>query len=156
MLSAGLDARASRWAAVVEQSGDQRAWALLAAGAPTPGVDVSADRVEAYVDAVGGRSGEMLVAALAGLGRINDNDLRDLGGTVGVRFDARDAWGDALDAAARGRQQGSVALLAAVGMQTGSWGGVPPRNLYRALRALRAVGLDYEARMIAAEAIARL
>ncbi len=156
MLSAGLDGRASRWAAVAEQSGDQRAWALLATGAPAPGVDVSADRIEAYVDAVGGRSGEMLVAALAGLGRIGESDLGRLAGAAGIRLDARDAWGDALDAAARGRQQGSVALLAAVGMQTNGWGGVPPRNLYRALRALRAVGMDYEARMIAAEAIARL
>ena len=117
---------------------------------------MSADRVEAYVDAVGGRRGEMLLAALGGLGRVAEADLGRLAGAASLRLDARDAWSDALDAAARGRQQGSVALLAAVGMQTNSWGGVPPRNLYRALRALRAAGLNYEARMIAAEAIARL
>ena len=53
-------------------------------------------------------------------------------------------------------QPGTVALLAGVGMQTGDWAGVPPHYLFRIVRALRAVGLDYEARMIAAEAMARL
>ena len=41
-------------------------------------------------------------------------------------------------------------------MQTGDWTGVPPHYLYRIVRALRAVGLEFEARMIAAEAVARL
>jgi hypothetical protein len=41
-------------------------------------------------------------------------------------------------------------------MQTPSWRGVPPEHLYRITRALRRVGLDYEARMIAAEAMSRL
>jgi hypothetical protein len=41
-------------------------------------------------------------------------------------------------------------------MQTGGWAGVPPEHLYRILRAMSRVGLEYEARMIAAEAVARL
>ena len=49
-----------------------------------------------------------------------------------------------------------MALLAAVGMQTSDWRGVPPAYLFRIVRALRTVGLEYEARMIAAEALARL
>jgi hypothetical protein len=57
-------------------------------------------------------------------------------------------------AAERG-QPGTVALLAGVGMQTGTWRGVPAEHLFHILRALRRVGLDYEARMIAAEAVAR-
>jgi hypothetical protein len=40
-------------------------------------------------------------------------------------------------------------------MQTSAWSGVPPESLYRIVSALRAVGLTGEARMIAAEAIAR-
>jgi hypothetical protein len=40
-------------------------------------------------------------------------------------------------------------------MQTASWHGMPPEALYRIVAALRAVGLEGEARMIAAEAIAR-
>ncbi len=47
-------------------------------------------------------------------------------------------------------------LLAAVGMQTRLWQGVPPEALYHIVTAMRAVGLEAEARMIAAEALARL
>ena len=49
---------------------------------------------------------------------------------------------------------GAVALLAGVGMQTWSWRGVPAPYLFRSSRDLRLVGLEYEARMIAAEAMA--
>jgi hypothetical protein len=41
-------------------------------------------------------------------------------------------------------------------MQTADWRGVPPAHLYHIIRALRMVGLDYEARMIAAEPQIRL
>lgn len=152
MFSAGLDVRAAAWADTVEQAGDQRAWAMLAVGSPQAGA-ADAGRVGDYVEAEPGRRGELLVAALAGLGRLDDGAAAGL--VSGIDFNARDAWGQALDAATAARQPGMVALLVAVGMQTTHWGGVPPRNLYRSLRALRAVGMDYEARMIAAEAIAR-
>ena len=49
-----------------------------------------------------------------------------------------------------------MALLAGIGMQTGDWRGTSPAYLFRIVRALRVVGLEFEARMIAAEAIARL
>ena len=75
MLSAGLDAQAARWAPVIEQSGASgRAWAMLALGAPRPSVSLDAGRIQAFVDAddsPGRRRGPMLVAGLAGLGRIN-------------------------------------------------------------------------------------
>jgi hypothetical protein len=41
-------------------------------------------------------------------------------------------------------------------MQSADWSGVPPEHLYRIMRALRQVGLEFEARMIAAEALTRL
>jgi hypothetical protein len=41
-------------------------------------------------------------------------------------------------------------------MQTPNWGGVPPDYLFRIVRAMRTVGMEFEARMIAAEAVARL
>ena len=50
---------------------------------------------------------------------------------------------------------GTVVVLAAIGMQAAGWKDIPPEALYRIVGALRAVGLDGEARMIAAEAIAR-
>ena len=48
-----------------------------------------------------------------------------------------------------------MVLLAALAMQTPAWRGVPPAMLYRIIASLRAVGLESEARLIAAEAIAR-
>jgi hypothetical protein len=53
-------------------------------------------------------------------------------------------------------QPATVVLLAAVGMQTPTWAGVSPEALYHIVVALRTAGLEGEARMIAAEAIARL
>jgi hypothetical protein len=49
-----------------------------------------------------------------------------------------------------------VALLVAVGMQSPSWTSVPAGDFYQMISALRAVGMENEARMISAEAMARL
>lgn len=153
MLSAGMDREAARWAGVVERAGEgSRAWALLAVGAPRP---IVSDRLDAFVsadDSPGRQRSQLLAAALAGLGRIT----ADQAAQAGFRLGADDRWTAAIDAAARARAPGAVALLAGVGMQTATWRGVPPAYLFRIVRDLRAVGLDYEARMIAAEAVARL
>lgn len=156
MLSAGLDAQAARWASLVDQSGTSgRAWAMLALGTPRPAVSLDAGRIRAFVeadDSPGRRRGPLLVAGLAGLGRIS----ADQAAAAGFRAEGEDIWTRAIDQAARERAPGTVALLAGIGMQTADWSGVPPLYLYHILRALRAVGLDFEARMIAAEAVARL
>jgi hypothetical protein len=57
-------------------------------------------------------------------------------------------------AAARG-ERGTVALLCGVGLQARGWDGVPASHLYFITAALRRVGLDPYARMIAAEAMTR-
>ena len=72
-----------------------------------------------------------------------------------IRLRLRIHQARAIDRAASTEQAGTVVLLAAVGMQTPAWSGVPAEALYHAVAALRAVGMDGEARMIAAEAIAR-
>lgn len=159
MFSAGMDGQAGRWGGVVEESGDDRAWAMLALGAPRPAVDLSAGRIETYIDnddSVGRRRSQMLVAALVGLGRISDSDGQQLAGAAGLSVGGDDRWTAAIDRAAVARQPGTVAVLAGLAMQTGDWSGVPPRYFFRIIRALRTVGLDFEARMIAAEAVARL
>ena len=50
-------------------------------------------------------------------------------------------------------ESGTVALLALSGLQASDWTKVPPHHLYYITRALRQVGLEAEARMIAAEAV---
>lgn len=153
MMSAGYDRFAARWGGVADSlDGDDghRAWSILAVGAPRPVVDLSADRIEAFTDSADSHRGRMLVAALAGLGRLDDPR------PFGVSPAPRSRWANIIAAAARAHQPGTVALLAGIGMQTSSWRGVPPEHLYHIVRALREVGLDYEARMIAAEAMTRL
>lgn len=162
MLSAGFDRQAARWAGVVDGmdgASADRAWAMLALGSARPRVEISRARIGAYRgndDSFGEHRTGMLVAALAGLGRIGDGDRDRLAGDLGLRIGARNSWTQMLDRAAETGQPGTVALLAAVGLQTGDWSGVPPEHLYHILAALRRVGLDYQARMIAAEALARL
>ena len=51
--------------------------------------------------------------------------------------------------------QALVVLLAGVGMQGSGWDKMTPRHLYHIVSALAQVGLEAEARMIAAEAVAR-
>ena len=46
-------------------------------------------------------------------------------------------------------------MLAGLGMQGASWDRMTARHLYHIVSALRRVGLNAEARMIAAEAVAR-
>jgi hypothetical protein len=152
MFTAGLDRQAARWGGVVDAMGDDgdRAWSMLAVGAARPVVDLGADRVEDFADRVGGHRGRMLAAALAGLGRYGDPSA------LGVDPTPRSRWSQMIALAAQRRQPGTVALLAGVGMQTGSWKGVPPQQFYHMIRAMRQVGLEYEARMIAAEAMSRL
>jgi hypothetical protein len=161
MLSAGLDTQAARWAPVVEgmgKSGDA-AWAMLAVGSPKPAVDLSTGRIDGFRKRAGDaglQKSRLLVAALTGLGRISARDQEALAKAVDLPLGLEDNWTRAIDAAARAHQPGTVALLCAVGMQTRTWNGVPARYLYHMTAALRAVGLENEARMIAAEAMTRL
>jgi hypothetical protein len=46
-------------------------------------------------------------------------------------------------------------MLAGLGMQGDSWARMTPRYLYHIVSALNRVGLSAEARLIAAEAVAR-
>ena len=158
MLSAGYDRQAAQWSAVVsEMEGEagQRAWAMLAVGSAEPRVEIDAGRIEQFRDADDSADDfrtRMLAAALAGLDRIDAGVARD----VGVDIGRENSWTRRLELAVQRRQPGTVALLAGIGMQTADWSGVPPQHLYAIVSALRQVGLGYEARMIAAEAMARL
>ncbi len=155
MLTAGLDRNAARWRAAVEEGGD--AWAMIALADPDAGGRLSYGEMSSY----SGRGDaalkqRLLFAGLAGLGRLAPDDIERAAAALDVRIGAETSWTRAIDRAAAAGQQGNVVLLAAIGMQTPDWRGVPPAMLYRIVGALRSVGLEGEARMIAAEALARV
>lgn len=146
LFAAGLDRQAAAWADTAGGSGTDLAAVLIAVGAQRPPA-LDTGRIEA----LGGAKARLAVAALAGMGRLNAGTASGMG----VDVARENAWTQALDQAAAAGQPGTVALLAAVGLQVPDWGSVPPDHLYRIVRALRQVGLDFEARMIAAEAVTR-
>ena len=159
MFAAGLDLQAKRWSGIVGdirgESGD-RAWAMLAVGAPQPSVALTEQRLRAFAKRAGdAHRTALLAAALAGLGRLPVNAAAAVAQDAGANLNQPTAYARALDSAVRERQQGTVAMLVATGLQSPGWNGVPAANFYRMIAALHAVGLDAEARMIAAEAMAR-
>jgi hypothetical protein len=161
MLSAGYDVNAARWSDIAEGlqgAARQRSWALLATGSPSARVPLTRQRIDNFISTDASEAqhmGKLLVAALGGLGRLPGGDRAELLKAAGVDPAPRSRWARAITAAASRGEKGSVALLAAVGMQTNDWYGVPAAHLYFITTALRQVGLDPYARMVAAEAMAR-
>jgi len=154
MLSCGLDRSAVRWRGSVTPGGD--GWAMVTLADPDALGTVRYADLASYAGAGDARAKQrLLFAGLAGLGRLDADDVERAAEALDVRIGAANSWTRALDDAAAAGEQGSVVVLAAIGMQAAGWRGVPPEMLYRILGALRAVGLGGEARMIAAEAIAR-
>ena len=155
MLTAGIDRGAMRWEAKAHAGGD--AWAMLALANPAPASfaysDVSRYRGSGDNGALKQR---MFFAGLAGLGRLPASDIERGARSLDVAIGDQNSWTRAIARAAQARQPATVLLLAGIGMQTRLWRGVPPETLFHVVTALRAVGLEGEARMIAAEALARL
>ncbi|MDB5706740.1 MAG: hypothetical protein JWN66_3856 [Sphingomonas bacterium] len=155
MLTAGIDRGAMRWEAKARAGGD--AWAMLALANPVPASFGYSD-VNRYQGS-GGNSAlkkQMFFAGLAGLGRMPASEIERGARSLDVAIGDRNPWTRAIARAAEARQPGTVLVLAGIGMQTRLWRGVPPETLFHIVTALRAVGLEGEARMIAAEALARL
>jgi len=162
MFSGGYDGAAARWTRAIEALQGptrERSWAMLATGLPSAQVDLSASRIGAFVSAdasEGQLLGHCLVAALGGLNRLPAADRAELLQNAGVNIVPNRPWSRAIMAAAQRGERGTVALLAGVGLQGQNWRMLPPQQLYFVVTALREVGLDPYARMIAAEAMARL
>jgi hypothetical protein len=74
---------------------------------------------------------------------------------MGIDIARQTRWTKLIDRAASVDNPALVALLAGVGMQGDSWAKMTPLYLYHIVSALNRVGFDAEARMIAAEAVAR-
>ncbi|APE28935.1 hypothetical protein [Aurantiacibacter gangjinensis] len=156
MLAAGLDRNALRWGATVPEG--SQGWALLALAQPDRSGNVSRGAVDSYLDSDDSadmRKSAFLLAGLAGLGRIDSGDLSDFTDRVGVNLTRSSAWSEKISRAGELGNPALVSILAGLGMQGTSWDQMTPRHLYFITRALDQAGLSAEARMIAAEAVAR-
>ncbi|WP_432769826.1 MAG: hypothetical protein HEQ22_03505 [Sphingopyxis sp.] len=155
MLAGGYDRNAIAWVPTVTVG--SRAWGVLAVGSPRPLNGTTAGAVGTFAssdDSAGTLRSQLLLAGLAGLGRIDPGQAASAASDLQVDLGKQTRWSRAIAAAAERREPGMVALLAAAGMQ-GDWSEIPPYHLYHIVRALREVGLGSEARMIAAEALVR-
>ena len=156
MLAGGYDRNAIDWVPTINVG--SRSWGILAVGSPQPLNGTNAGAVSNFSsddDSADYLRSKLLLAGLAGLGRIDAGQAASAASDLGVDLGKQTRWTRAIsDAAARG-EPGMVALLAATGMQ-GDWSKMPPYHLYHVVRALREVGLASEARMIAAEALVRV
>lgn len=155
MLTAGLDRDAATWRNVVQDG--SLGWALIALSQPQ---QVTANRgaVDNFIannDGAAARKAAFLVAGLAGLERLPSGDVAALASQLGANFSRQTRWTRMIARAAEVDNTALVVLLAGLGMQGTSWQQMTPLHLYHITSALRRVGLDAEARMIAAEAVAR-
>lgn len=155
MLAAGLDRDALAWREVVEEG--SLGWALIVLAAPRSN-GVGQGAVNGFIGgdgSEGSRKSAFLVAGLAGLGRLDEGDASALADDLGFDLARQTRWTRAIARAAEVNNPALVALLAGLGMQGASWEQMTPLHLYHITGALRRVGLEAEARMIAAEAVAR-
>lgn len=156
MLAAGLDQNALRWLGGVERG--SVAWGQLVLAAPTLQGGVDAAGLNDFYDAdpsSGHRKSRFLVAGLAGLNRVDAAVSGDFAAKLGVNPTRQTRWTTLIDQAADVNNQALVVFLAGVGMQGDGWDKMTSVNLFHIVSALNRVGLSAEARMIAAEAVAR-
>ena len=114
MLSAGLEGPALRWQSDVSRGSN--GWGMLAL-AETGGM-ISRGDVDTYRSRATDISGvkvKMLVAGLAGLGRLSARDTSSLANGLSINFASSNSWTRAIHRAAEQRQPATVMLLAAVG-----------------------------------------
>jgi hypothetical protein len=160
MLSAGFDVQAARWAQIAMDAGgeaERQSWGLLAVGAPARVVPWTRGELQSYISNAGSETnrGALMFAGFAGLARLQADDISDLASDLAIPIGRQTAWTRALDRAVNAREQATVVLLCAVGLQGQDFSKVSASNFYHAVSALRKVGLGAEARMLAAEAISR-
>ncbi len=157
MLTAGLDRNALRWASAVPVGSE--AWALIALSAPAKPAAISADALDTFQSgdtSTGALRSRFLLAGLMGLGRVDPGTARRFAEDLKLDLNRETRWTRAINAAAASDNPVLVALLAGFGMQGSGWDKMTPLHLYHIVAALRRAGLEGEARMIAAEAVARV
>lgn len=160
MVAGGYDRAAERWLPAVSRMDDEdgdRCWSMLALAAPNI-ADVGTGRISSFIGRDTSRNhvrSALLVAGLAGLGRISADTANSLNRKYDLELGHVTGWTKAIDAAATRGDAGTVLVLAGTGFQTPYFDQVPPSHLYHAIAALNRTGLGFDARMIAAEALSR-
>ena len=162
LLAGGFDREAARWGSVVDDFDDQAGdavWAMLALGsADVSALGIDAGRIEDFAgrdQSKGKQRTALLVAGLAGLGRIDAAAAGQLNRDYRLGLGVETSWTRLIDGAMRRRQAGTAALLTASALQGRDFDEVRGIYLFHSLNALRQTGQEYMARMIAAEALAR-
>ncbi len=156
MLAAGLDANALRWAAQADAG--SLAWGQLVLAAPQRSSPVDGGALGAFYgndDSADYRKSRFLLAGLMGLGRVDQNAASEFAAKLDLDLNRQSRWSTLIEQAADANNQTLVALLAGLGMQGTGWDKMTAMHLYHIVSALSRVGLTAEARMIAAEAVAR-
>ncbi len=156
MLTAGLDRDAMAWRNAVDPG--SAAWGQLVLAQPGKANAALAEAIDRFIDddrSDDYRKSRFLLAGLSALGRISGPVLAEFSERVELDLSRQTKWSRAISHAARLNNRTLVALLAGLGMQGDSWQRMTPRHLYHIVSALNRVGLQAEARMIAAEAVAR-
>jgi hypothetical protein len=154
MMTAGLDVQAVRWAQIVDTG--SLGWGILSVGAPGLDGAISYSQLDDFYDndeSTGARKSGFFLAALAGLGRVDAEAQKDFAEKIEINPFTENKWSRAITAAAQRGEAGTVVLLSAAAMQAPDWTNIPAQHLYYITRSLRQVGLEAEARMIAAEAV---
>lgn len=160
MLAGGYDEAAARWlpaANSMDNADGDRCWAMLALAAPNI-ADVGTSRITSFIKRDISRDhvrSALLVAGLAGLGRITTDTANSLNQRYGLGLGHVTNWTKAIDSAAARGQGGTVLVLTGTGFQTPFFDRVPAAHMYHAVSALRRTGQDFTARMIVAEALSR-
>ena len=160
MLAGGYDEAAARWIPAVngmDSADSDRCWAMLALASPNI-ADVGNSRIARFIRRDKSRDhvrSALLVAGLAGLGRISGDTANSLNRRYGLGLGHVTSWTSMIDAAATRGQPGTVLVLTGTGFQTPSFERVPAAHLYHSVSALSRTGQGFTARMIAAEALSR-
>ena len=162
MLAAGYDRAAARWSSACGRMDGEpadRCWAMLVLGSPDArGLDLSNSRINGFISrdkSAGKVRGGLLVAGLAGLGRISVEQAESLSRRYGLGLGRQSVWTRMIDAAAGRGQPASVLILAGTGLQAADFAAVPGGHLFHIVSGLVRTRQDYAARMIAAEALSR-
>ena len=154
LVMGGNPAAARRWWPLMAKASpkDRSAvWGLLAVALGGPGLEITPDRVDDWVDAQSGEGKRRRIAiGRAAFMALGAGISAPFGSGLGSAPDTV-VYQRLADAARRGAR-GEVVMFSHLAL-SGGWGSIEPSGLLAVLRALRSVGLVAEARMIAAEAI---